>query len=76
MVCSGAPSDVPRVSDHVRRDAANATVKERIKDVDYELELVIVKDIMPAGYDPAPLHSLYLDRPLKRGATDAEAGPR
>ena len=60
----------------MRRDAANATVEERLKDVDYELELVIVKDIMPAGYDSPPLRSLYLDRPLKGGATDAEAGPR
>ena len=48
----------------MRRDSANATVKERLKDVDYEPELVIVKDVMLAGYDSPPLHSLYLDRLL------------
>ncbi|MDI3195750.1 type I restriction endonuclease subunit R [Pseudarthrobacter sp. AL07] len=67
VVYSGTPSDVPPVSTHVRRDSLNALVKERLKDVDDELELVIVKDMMLTGYDSPPLHTLYLDRPL-RGA--------
>jgi type I restriction enzyme R subunit len=33
---------VPPVSEHVRRDSANATVKSRLKDVDDEMEIVIV----------------------------------
>lgn len=56
---------MPPVSDHVRRDTANATLEERLKDVDFELVLVLVKDMMLTGYDSPPLHSLYLDRPLK-----------
>lgn len=65
VVYSGDATDVPPVSQHVRRDSANATVKERLKNVDDELELVIVKDMMLTGYDSPPLHTLYLDRPLK-----------
>ncbi len=65
VVYSGTPSDVPPVSEHVRRDSANATIKARLKDVDDELEIVIVKDMMLTGYDSPPLHTLYLDRPLK-----------
>lgn len=65
VVYSGVPSDVPPVVDHVRRDSANATIKARLKDVDDELEIVIVKDMMLTGYDSPPLHTLYLDRPLK-----------
>ncbi|XAS65825.1 type I restriction endonuclease subunit R [Micrococcaceae bacterium Sec5.8] len=65
VVYSGNATDVPPVSDHVRRDSANALIKERLKDVDDELELVIVKDMMLTGYDSPPLHTLYLDRPLK-----------
>ncbi|WP_232082443.1 type I restriction endonuclease subunit R [Arthrobacter sp. SO5] len=65
VVYSGTASDVPPVSDHVRRDSLNATVKERLKDVDDEMELVIVKDMMLTGFDAPPLHTLYLDRPLK-----------
>ena len=65
VVYSGNASDVPPVSDHVRRDSANAVIKERLKNVDDELQLVIVKDMMLTGYDSPPLHTLYLDRPLK-----------
>ncbi|WP_426978245.1 type I restriction endonuclease subunit R [Pseudarthrobacter sp. O4] len=65
VVYSGNATDVPPVSDHVRRDSLNAQIKERLKDVDDELELVIVKDMMLTGYDSPPLHTLYLDRPLK-----------
>jgi type I restriction enzyme R subunit len=65
VVYSGSASDVPPVADHVRRDSANAVIKERLKNVDDELQLVIVKDMMLTGYDSPPLHTLYLDRPLK-----------
>lgn len=65
VVYSGDATDVPPVSNHVRRDSANASIKERLKNVDDELELVIVKDMMLTGYDSPPLHTLYLDRPLK-----------
>ncbi|MFJ2619207.1 type I restriction endonuclease subunit R [Glutamicibacter sp. NPDC087344] len=65
VVYSGNASDVPPVSDHVRRDSANNVIKERLKDPEDELELVIVKDMMLTGFDAPPLHTLYLDRPLK-----------
>ncbi|KGM13573.1 type I restriction endonuclease subunit R [Cellulomonas bogoriensis] len=65
VVYSGTAADGPPVSDHVRRDSANAAVKARLKDPDDELEIVIVKDMMLTGFDAPPLHTLYLDRPLK-----------
>ncbi|WP_413250843.1 type I restriction endonuclease subunit R [Sinomonas flava] len=65
VVYSGTASDQPPVADHVRRDSQNAAIKERLKDPDDELEIVIVKDMMLTGYDSPPLHTLYLDRPLK-----------
>ncbi|MBD8078165.1 type I restriction endonuclease subunit R [Cellulosimicrobium arenosum] len=67
VVYSGTPADQPPVADHVRRDSENAVVKQRLKDPDDELEVVIVKDMMLTGYDSPPLHTLYLDRPM-RGA--------
>ena len=51
VVYSGTPSDVPPVSAHVRRDSANATIKSRLKNVDDEMEIVIVKDMTLTGYD-------------------------
>ncbi|MBT2517661.1 type I restriction endonuclease subunit R [Streptomyces sp. ISL-90] len=65
VVYSGSAIDQPPVSDHVRRDSANAAIKDRLKDASDELELVIVKDMMLTGFDAPPLHTLYLDRPLK-----------
>ncbi len=65
VVYSGDATDAPPISTHVRRDSENAAIKERLKNVDDELELVIVKDMMLTGYDSPPLHTLYLDRPLK-----------
>lgn len=65
VVYSGNATDTPPISNHVRRDAANASIKKRLKDVDDELELAIVKDMMLTGFDSPPLHTLYLDRPLK-----------
>ncbi|MBP2412288.1 type I restriction enzyme R subunit [Arthrobacter stackebrandtii] len=65
VVYSGDATDAPPVSDHVRRDSENAVIKSRLKDAEDELELVIVKDMMLTGFDAPPLHTLYLDRPLK-----------
>src|SRR5699024_3619866 len=65
VVYTGDPSDTPPVSNHVRRESENKIIKARLKDPDDELELVIVKDMMLTGYDAPPLHTLYLDRPLK-----------
>jgi len=65
VVYSGSASDEAPIADHVRRDSQNATIKERLRDHDDELEIVIVKDMMLTGYDSPPLHTLYLDRPLK-----------
>jgi len=65
VVYSGSASDTPPVSDHVRRDSANAAIKKRLKDIDDEIELVIVNEMMLTGFDAPPLHTLYLDRPLK-----------
>ncbi|MBS1905482.1 MAG: type I restriction endonuclease subunit R [Actinobacteria bacterium] len=65
VVYSGSATDQPPVSDHVRRDSENAAIKKRLKDPGDELELVIVKDMMLTGFDAPPLHTLYLDRPLK-----------
>jgi type I restriction enzyme, R subunit len=65
VVYSGNATDEEPISLHVRRDSANAAIKKRIKNPDDELELVIVKDMMLTGFDSPPLHTMYLDRPLK-----------
>ena len=53
------------MANHVRRDSQNKVIKKRLRDADDELQIVIVKDMMLTGFDAPPLHTLYLDRPLK-----------
>ncbi len=53
------------MSNHVRRESQNKAIKARLKDEDDELEIIIVQNMMLTGYDSPPLHTLYLDRPLK-----------
>ena len=66
VVYSGEPSEQnPIIAEHVRKPSLNSAIKKRFKAPDDELELVIVKDMMLTGYDSPPLHTLYVDRPIK-----------
>lgn len=65
VVYSGTAGDQPPVSQHVRRSSENKVIQKRLRAPADELQLVIVKDMMLTGFDAPPLHTLYLDRPLK-----------
>jgi len=65
VVYSGSASDKGIVARHVRREALNKVIQKRLKDAEDPLQIVIVKDMMLTGFDAPPLHTLYLDRPLK-----------
>ena len=65
VVYSGAATDRDPVVKHVRRESQNKVIQKRLKDADDPLQVVIVKDMMLTGFDSPPLHTLYLDRPLK-----------
>jgi type I restriction enzyme R subunit len=65
VVYSGSAQDKGAVAKHVRRDGQNKVIQKRLRDADDDLQIVIVKDMMLTGFDAPPLHTLYLDRPLK-----------
>jgi type I restriction enzyme R subunit len=65
VVYSGSAHDSEVITKHVRRESQNKTIQKRLRDPDDELQIVIVKDMMLTGFDAPPLHTLYLDRPLK-----------
>jgi type I restriction enzyme R subunit len=65
VVYSGSPQDQGIIAQHVRRESQNKAIQKRLRDADDELQIVIVKDMMLTGFDAPPLHTLYLDRPLK-----------
>lgn len=65
VVYSGSAKDKGLVAKHVRSGGQTKAIQNRLRDSDDELQIVIVKDMMLTGFDAPPLHTLYLDRPLK-----------
>ena len=65
VVMTASSSDGPLMAKHhttkqQRRDLAN-----RMKDVNDELKLVIVRDMWLTGFDAPSMHTLYIDKPMK-----------
>ena len=65
VVMTASSGDGPNMAKHhttkkQRRDLAN-----RMKDVNDELELVIVRDMWLTGFDAPSMHTLYIDKPMK-----------
>ena len=56
----GAEMAKHHTSKQQRRDLAN-----RMKDVNDELKLVIVRDMWLTGFDAPSMHTLYIDKPMK-----------
>lgn len=67
VVYTGNPGDKEIIRRHVRRPSQNKAVQQRMKNPDDELEITIVQSMWLTGFDSPPLHTLYLDRPM-RGA--------
>jgi len=67
VVITGSASDGPEMNRHVRSKDRLRTMKERAKDPDDSLELVIVRDMWLTGFDSPSLHTMYVDKPM-RGA--------
>lgn len=65
VVYSGSATDPTHIRKHVRRGSDVKKIQNRIRDEHDPLQIVIVKDMMLTGFDAPPLHTLYLDRPLK-----------
>ncbi len=65
VVMTASSHDGPQMAKHhttklQRRDLAN-----RMKDVNDELQLVIVRDMWLTGFDAPSMHTLYIDKPMK-----------
>ncbi len=68
VVYTGGPGDEPHIRRHVRRPAQTRVIQQRAKDPDDELELVIVQSMWLTGFDSPPLHTMYVDKPMRGAA--------
>ncbi len=65
VVITGAASDDEALRRHVRSKDGLRVIKDRAKNPDDELELVIVRDMWLTGFDSPSMHTMYVDKPMK-----------
>ena len=65
VVMTSSSSDGPEISKHHTTKEQRRTLAERMKNPEDELKLVIVRDMWLTGFDVPPLHTMYIDKPMK-----------
>ncbi|MFE0458145.1 type I restriction endonuclease subunit R [Kitasatospora sp. NPDC058965] len=72
IVFHGDRTDLEHLRKHALRKSQQKVVQARAKNPDDELELLIVHSMLLTGYDAPPIHTIYMDRPM-RGANLMQA---
>jgi type I restriction enzyme, R subunit len=65
IIMTGSASDDARLQKHIYTKQVKKDLEKRIKDVDDELKLVIVRDMWLTGFDAPSMHTMYIDKPMK-----------
>ncbi|MCG2149470.1 type I restriction endonuclease subunit R [Staphylococcus epidermidis] len=65
VVMTGSSSDPTSFQRHIGPKKRRNLLEKRMKDVDDELQLVIVRDMWLTGFDVPSMHTMYIDKPMK-----------
>ena len=65
VVMTGSAGDPAHYQPHIRSKQRRKELAERFKDPTSELRLVIVRDLWLTGFDAPPLHTMYVDKPMR-----------
>ena len=65
VVMTASSSDGPLMAKHHTNKQQRRDLVNRMKDVNDELQLVIVRDMWLTGFDAPSMHTLYIDKPMK-----------
>jgi type I restriction enzyme R subunit len=65
VVMTGAASDPPEWQPHIRDKQRREFLANRFRDPNDPLKLVIVRDMWLTGFDAPPLHTMYVDKPMR-----------
>ena len=68
VVYTGDATDEAHLQKHIRRPSKNKVIQHRAKNADDELELLIVQSMLLTGFDSPPLHTIYIDKPMRGAA--------
>jgi len=72
VIMTGSASDPLDWQEHIRTKGRRKSIGDRLKDPKDPLKLIIVRDMFLTGYDVPPLHTMYIDKPM-RGHTLMQA---
>ena len=72
VVMTASSADGPAMQKHHTTKKDRETLADRMKDPDDPMKLVIVRDMWLTGFDVPPLHTMYVDKPM-RGHTLMQA---
>lgn len=64
VVITGSAADDQSLQPHIRTKDALRALKNRAKDPEDELEIVIVRDMWLTGFDSPSMHTMYVDKPM------------
>src|SRR6266704_403439 len=65
VIMTGSAADGPTWQQHIRNKQRREALAKRLKDPDDPLKLVIVRDMWLTGFDAPPLHTMYIDKPMR-----------
>jgi type I restriction enzyme, R subunit len=65
VVMTGSASDPPEWQPHIRNKQRREYLANRFRDPNDPLKLVIVRDMWLTGFDAPPLHTMYVDKPMR-----------
>ncbi len=65
VIMTASSSDGPQMAKHHTTKEQRRSLANRMKDVNDELKLVIVRDMWLTGFDAPSMHTLYIDKPMK-----------
>lgn len=65
VIMTGNATDPAHYQPHLRNKPRRKAIAERFKSPDDALKLVIVRDMWLTGFDAPPLHTMYIDKPMK-----------
>jgi type I restriction enzyme R subunit len=65
VIMTGSATDPAEFRPHVRSKTRQEAIRNRAKDPDDPLKIVIVRDMWLTGFDAPCMHTLYVDKPMK-----------
>jgi type I restriction enzyme R subunit len=65
VIMTGSATDPVEWQQHIRNKSRRKAIGERLKDNKNDLKLVIVRDMWLTGFDAPPLHTMYVDKPMR-----------